>query len=135
MYKYEAELCFRSYIPDKLEKGMLFMEMLWNQEKSFFKLESIPEDKEEFMSKYGTPIELFIADEEGEILATPNEIGWMEIEEEIREITVEDLNYIVNVCLGWIEIEIYEEFFDEDESIIPNYIEEKVIISFLEGEE
>lgn len=136
MYYYECELVFKSYMPKQLEIGMLFINVTEN-EKTLFELDSIPRDEEKFIIDNGAPMELHIVDGD-DVLATYNEIGWMDDGDdvdELRELSIDDLNYIINECDGWIELEIIEEFFDEEDQIIPNFVQEKVIIRLLTEEE
>jgi hypothetical protein len=138
MYNYEAELVLRSYLPKKLEKGMLFATV--NEHgTTLWELEAIPGDKDRFLVENGAPMEICIIDENGDILAEPHEIGWFdegEHTEELRPISLEDINIIINEYEGWLDIEIYESFYDEEIStIIPNFVEQKVVIKFLTEEE
>jgi hypothetical protein len=137
MYSYEAELVLRSYLPEELEKGMLFANLI-NGVIILWELQNIPENKDKFMVEHGAPMELYIIDQNGSIIAEPNEIGWFDEGEdcdELRDVSLEDINTIVRDYNGWLEIEIYEDFYDEDGSIIPNFAGQKVIIKFLTEDE
>lgn len=137
MYTYEAELVMKSYMPKRLEKGMLFVDATPDSV-SLFKLEEVPFDEEKFLVENGAPVELFIIDDDESVIAEPHEIGWLDEGEdvdELREVTLDDINYILNECEGFLEIQIEEEMFDEEEMIIPIMYEQKVVISFLQEEE
>lgn len=138
MYNYEVELVMKSYMPKRLEEGMLFVNATPDSV-SLFKLEKVPFDEEKFLVENGAPVELFIIDSEDEsIIAEPHEIGWLDEGEdvdELREVTLDDINYILNECEGFLEIQIEEEMFDQEEMIIPIMYEQKVVISFLQEEE
>ena len=137
MYTYEAELVMKSYMPKRLEKGMLFVDATPDSV-SLFKLEEVPFDEEKFLVENGAPVELFIIDDDESIIAEPHEIGWLDEGEdvdELREVTLDDINYILNECEGFLEIQIEEDMFDEEEMIIPIMYEQKVVISFLQEEE
>ena len=137
MYNYEAELVIKSYMPKRLEKGMLFVDATPDSV-SLFKLEEVPFDEEKFLVENGAPVELFIIDDDESVIAEPHEIGWLDEGEdvdELREVTLDDINYILNECEGFLEIQIEEEMFDEEEMIIPIMYEQKVVISFLQEEE
>jgi hypothetical protein len=138
MYNYEAELVLRSYMPKKLEKGMLFLSVNEHETK-LWELETIPDDKDRFLVENGAPMELCIIDENGDILAETHEIGWFdegEHTDELRSISLDDINIIINEYEGWLDIEIHESFYDEEIStIIPNFVEQKVVIKFLTEEE
>lgn len=137
MYKYEAELVFRSYMPQKLEKGMLFI-TITPDENRLWELEAVPGNKDRFLKEHGAPVELSIIDQDGNIIAEHHEIGWWDDGEdvdELRDISIDDVNLIINNYDGWLEIEIIEELYDEQDLIVPNFIEEKVIINLITEEE
>ncbi len=138
MYNYEAELVLRSYMPKELEKGMLFVRVT-EHETILWELETIPFDKEKFLVEHGAPMEVCIIDENGDILAEPHEIGWWDEGvhvDELRPISLKDINVIINEYDGWLDIEIHESFYDEEIStIIPNFVEQKVVLKFLTEEE
>lgn len=138
MYNYEVELVMKSYMPKHLEEGMLFADTAGDGV-LLFELKTVPSDEERFLVMNGAPVELFIIDSEDEsIIAEPHEIGWLDEGEdvdELREVTLDDINYILNECEGFLEIQIEEDMFDEEEMIIPIMYEQKVVISFLQEEE
>ena len=136
MYHYECELVLKSYMPKQLEKGMLFVEAS-EQGIKLFELDRIPRDEEAFIIENGAPMELYIIDDD-DVFVEPHEIGWMDDGndvDELRPISLEDINYIINECNGWLELEIVGEFFDEEEMVIPNMYEQKVVIRLLTEEE
>lgn len=137
MYYYEAELALRSYMPKRLEIGMLFADVT-EEGTTLWELDKIPRNEEEFMIENGAPMEVYIIDEDDSVIAEPHEIGWFDEgddTDELRTITLDDINYILSEYDGWIEIEIIEDFFDEDEQVIPNMYEQKVVIKLLTEEE
>jgi hypothetical protein len=82
-------------------------------------------------------MELYIVDGD-DVIVEPHELGWMDDGDdvdELRSITIEDINYILNEYDGWVELEIIEEFFDEEEMVIANMYEQKVVIRFLTEDE
>ena len=136
MYHYECELVLKSYMPKQLEKGMLFVEAS-EQGIKLFALDIIPRDEEAFIIDNGAPMDLYIV-EGNDVIVEPHEIGWMDDGDdvdELRPISLEDINYILSECNGWIELEIVGEFFDEEEMVIPNMYEQKVVIRLLTEEE
>ena len=136
MYHYECELVLKSYMPKQLEKGMLFVEVS-EQGIKLFELDKIPRDEEAFIIDNGAPMELCIIDGD-DIVVEPHELGWMDDGDdvdELRPISLEDINYILSEYDGWIELEIIEEFFDEEEQVIPNMYDQKVVIRLLTDEE
>jgi hypothetical protein len=137
MYHYEAELALRSYMPKRLELGMLFVDAT-EEGTVLWELDKIPQDEEKFMIENGAPMEVYIIDNDDSVIAEPHEIGWFDEgdeTDELREITLDDINYILNEFDGWVEIEIIEDFFDEDEQVIPNMYEQKVVVRLLTDEE
>lgn len=137
MYYYDCELVLKSYMPKQLEIGMLFVDASEEGIK-LFELDKIPRDEEKFIIENGAPMELYIVDED-DVIVEPHEIGWIDEGDdvdELRPITLEDINYIFSEYNGWIELEIVGEFFDEEEMVIPNMYEQKVVIRLLtENEE
>ena len=136
MYHYECELVLKSYMPKQLEKGMLFVEVS-EQGIKLFELDKIPRDEEAFIIDNGAPMELCIIDGD-DIVVEPHELGWMDDGDdvdELRPISIDDINYILSEYDGWIELEIIEEFFDEEEQVIPNMYDQKVVIRLLTDEE
>jgi hypothetical protein len=129
MYYYECELVLKSYMPKTLEKGMLFIEAS-EEGIQLFELDSIPRNEEKFIIDNGSPVELFIVDGD-DVIVEPHEIGFIDEGGDsgnLYPISIEEINYILNECDGWLELEIIEDFFDEDEQIVPNFVDEKVII-------
>ena len=112
---YPAEISLSSYLPDELEEGMLFINRISvgviEPYIELFELEEIPEDMDEFMSKHGAPVELVIIDDEGGLLASHDEIGWWDEgvdSDEYRNITLDDINYILRELDGYVDIQVDE---------------------------
>jgi hypothetical protein len=133
---YPAEISFSSYLPPELEVGMLFINRISvgvvEPYIELFELEEVPEDADVFMAKHGAPVELVIIDEDGDLLATHDQIGWWDEDvdsDEYREITLDDINYLLREFDGCVDIDID----DEDESIV--LIEDKVVLSFMLDED
>ena len=136
MYHYECELVLKIYMPKQLDIGMLFVEAS-EEETKLFELDNIPRDEEKFIIENGAPVELYIIDEDDDVFVEPHEIGWIDDgdhTDELRPISLDDINYILNECNGWLELEIVGEFYDEEEAIIPNMYEQKVVIRLLTDE-
>jgi hypothetical protein len=132
-----AEIVLQSYLPSELEEGMLFVNRISvgviYPYIEVWELKDIPEDMDEFLSRNGAPVKFAIIDiEDEEIIATHDELGWWEQDGEVRELTLEDINYLFNDFDGYVEIEI------DDEELSPLYIDDMVILSIqpeLEEEE
>ena len=129
---FPAEISLSSYLPDELEEGMLFINRISvgviEPYIELFELEDIPEDPEAFMVKHGAPIDLLIIDDEGNIIAFQDQIGWWdegEDTDELREITLDDINYILRELDGYVDIE-YDEI--EDDFVM---YEDKIVLSIV----
>lgn len=134
---YPAEIVLSSYLPPELEVGMLFTNRISvgviEPFIELFELEEIPEDPDAFMAKHGVPVELAIIDEDGDLLASHDEIGWWdegELTDELRDITLDDINYILRELDGYVDIQIEDE---EDFFVV--FIEDKVVLSIAPEEE
>lgn len=128
---YPAEIVLKSYMPSELEVGMLFTNRISvgviEPFIELFELEEIPEDPDEFMAKHGCPIELAIIDEDGDLLASHDELAWWDDgpeSDEYRDITLDDINYILRECEGYVDIQI-----EDGEDFFVTFIEDKVILS------
>lgn len=127
---YPAEIVLKSYLPSELEVGMLFTNRISvgviEPYVELFELEELPEDPDAFMSKHGVPVKLFIIGEGEEVIATEDEIGWWdegEHTDELRDITLDDINYILREFEGYVDVE-YDEV-DDDFVVYEN----KVVLS------
>lgn len=134
---YPAELAYRNYMPDELESGMLFMKILHQgtikESIEIWTLDRVPQDKDRFLSENGAPIELYVMDEEGEVLAEPDEIAWFDLGEAfmtLTDISLKEINIILNEYDGLVEIEISDEDYEEG-YVSPSYQMDKVTLRFL----
>ena len=132
---YPAEISLSSYLPDELQEGMLFINRISvgviDPYIELFELEEVPEDADAFMANNGAPVQLVIIDEDGDVLASHDDIGWWdegEDSDEYREVTLDDINYLLREFDGYVDIE-----FDDDEDIV--LIEGKVVLSLVPEEE
>lgn len=150
---YEAELVLKSYRPLELEEGMLFVNKIARTDVvELFILEELPDDEEKFIVAHGYPVELYIVQNEIALLpvifATPEQIGWWDDDdsEDFREITIEEINNVINEFNGWIEIYIDDEEEDslpdgwtvdriDGQPYKPLLIEGRVILRYLTDEE
>ena len=131
---YPAEISLSSYLPDELQEGMLFINRISvgviEPYIELFELEEVPEDADAFMAKHGAPVEIAIIDEDDDILASHDEIGWWDDGDDVdeyREITLDDINYILRELDGYVDIEV-----DEHGVIL---MEDKVILTLAPEEE
>jgi len=132
----EAKLVFRSYMPKRLEEGMLFQRKVSMlklktliEYYEVFELKDIPRDIDSYVSINGWPVEPYIysitanPDEHAVILATPEVIGWWDDEPDaeyeegeegmLRDIEVKDFNYALENYDGNIDIQVYDKEFKE----------------------
>lgn len=140
-----AELVLKSYKPTKLEPGMWFVQKFqtgtrW-ESSEVFAIDKVPQDEQEFINKNGYPVEPYIIGENEEVLAKPDEIGWWdegEETDEYRDITINDVNMIINEFDGEIAIDGDLYGYDDDECQYPEdkffatLYADKVILSFPE---
>ena len=117
---FPAEISLSSYLPLELEEGMLFISRISvgviEPYIELFELEEIPEDPDAFMSKHGAPVQLVIIDGEGDVIASHDQIGWWDEgshTDELRDITLNEINFILRECEGTVEIEV-EDYDDGD---------------------
>lgn len=134
---YPAELAYRNYMPDDLEPGMLFMKILHQgtikETVEVWTLDRVPQDKDRFLSENGAPIELYVMDENGEVLAEPEEIAWFDLGEAfmtLTDISLKEINIILNEYDGLLEIEVDDEDYEEG-YLSPSYQMDKVTLRFL----
>ena len=131
---YPAEISLSSYLPSELEVGMLFINRISvgvvEPYIELFELEEVPEDADAFMAKNGAPVEIIIIDEDGDKLASQDEIGWWDDgddSDEYREVTLDDINYLLRELDGYVDIEV-----DEYGVIL---IEDRVVLSLAPEED
>ena len=135
---YTGEIVLKSYLPFTLEEGMLFVNRIsvgiMEPYVELWALEEVPEDADAFMATNGAPVELFIIDDDEELLATEEELGWWDEgqhTDELREISLDDINFILRECDGYIDIEISDE--TEDPGVI--LFEDRVILRVPESDD
>ena len=129
-----AEISLSSYLPSELEVGMLFVNRISvgviEPYIELFELEEIPEDPDAFMAKNGAPVEILIINDEGDVLASQDEIGFWDDgddTDEYRDVTLDDINYLLRELDGYVDIE-----FDEYGVFI---IEDRVVLSLAPEED
>lgn len=117
MYWITGELVFKSHMPKTLEKGMLFINpettTIWALEHNVR-----PEDMDKFLVEHGAPVEPYILDDDDNVLLTPDQIGWWDDgpdTDELRDITVDDFNMIINEYDEMIDIQLEHEAEEYEE--------------------
>lgn len=85
------------------------------------------EEEEMFLLENGYPIEPHIIDPiTGETMAYPHQIAYIdEGVDTLRDITIKEINYIINECESRILIDIEEE----GDSTFPLFVEDKVVLT------
>lgn len=121
-----VELVLKSYMPLNLEVGMWFITKLHQgtvkEYTEIWALDKLPfESKEDFIVKHGAPVEPYLIYDE-QVVAEPHEIGWWdegEHSDELRDIELEDVNYLINEWDGFVDIEVDESDFYNEEELNP----------------
>lgn len=144
----EAELIAKSYKPIRLEPGMLFINKLHHgtrkEEIELFALDRVPQDEEAFIQQNGYPVQLYIIDDEENVLAYPDQIAWWdegEHSDDLSDITLKEINNIINNYGGTVDIDVdfYQRSSDDDgdypEEIGANIFMDKVILRYVQEEE
>ena len=136
-----TELVVKSYLVDQLEKGMLCLNILHpgteQQTYQIFSLDRVPRDEQAFLALNGYPVEFSIVFEEKEI-ANHSQIGWFDFGEQVdflTEISLKEINIILNEFDGWLDIEIDDESYELYDLIVTVLKEEKVLLRFYEEED
>ena len=129
-----AEISLSSYLPSELEVGMLFVNRISvgviEPYIELFELEEVPEDPDAFMAKNGAPVEILIINDEGDILASQDEIGFWDDgddTDEYRDVTLDDINYLLRELDGYVDIEV------DEYGVI--HIEDRVILTLAPEED
>lgn len=139
MYRYQAKLVLKQYIPKKLELGMLFI-MFVEGKPQLIEYQNQSFDYQFMIDTYGYPVEMFIVEEEeyNDVIAEPQDIGWFDDgkqSDDLKDFTLKEANFILSEYDGLLEVQIDEDCFDQDEQIIPTYVLQKVIINYIDDEE
>ncbi len=130
-----AKLVLKSYMPKRLEKGMLFL-VRQNKQMVIYQMNVVPIDMDAYVQLNGYPVEPFIIREgnpnlnDMTILATPEEIAWWDEgdhSDEYRDLSTVELNFLIEYQDSLVEILISDEDFDNNK-IIPVKYEGKVVI-------
>lgn len=127
----DCKLVLKSYIPEKLEKGMWFVrvktEVIYGEKQEYlcvFELDIVPRDKETYLTFNGYPVQPYLVypminpDDTEVIAAYPEEIGWWDEGEhvdDLRDITVKDINNILEWDNSMVQMEIMDDEEDEED--------------------
>lgn len=133
---YTVELVLKSYMPKQLEVGMWFITKInpgtRKEYSEVWALDKYPaETLEEFVTKHGAPVEPYLMYDE-QALAEPHEIGWWdegEDTDELRDIELADVNFILTECDGHIDVQIDDWDYAYEEEINPVLYANKVTLT------
>mgnify|MGYP003114991046 FL=1 len=142
-----VELVFHHYIPDKITEGTLFMNHLYpGSDKETVEIFEIDQSNAELIDRgiieipedMGNPVQPYILDDDGKVIATPDEIGQFDhprYEDEYQPFTPKEMNIIMQDFDGLCEILIDPDELEEDNFIQPIYVDDKVILRGLTPDE
>jgi hypothetical protein len=133
-----AEIVLKSYMPKQLEIGMWFITKInpgtLKEYTEIWALNTHPrETLEEFIVKNGAPVEPYLIYDE-QVLAEPHEIGWWDEGDhvdELRDIELADINFILSEWDGFVDVEIDEHDYDNEEEINPVMYANKVTMTLV----
>jgi hypothetical protein len=141
----DCKLVLKSYVPEKLEKGMWFVrvktEVIYGDKQEYLsvhELALVPRDMDTYLTYNGYPVKPYLVypminpDDTEVIAATPDQIGWWDEGEhvdELRDITVKDINNILEWDNSMVQIEILDDEEDEEDGTpIPLLYDNKVTL-------
>lgn len=130
-----VELVFKSHMPKQLEPGLWFITKInpgtRKEYSEIWELDKHPtESLEEFIVKHGAPVEPYLIYDE-QVLVEPDEIGWWDegdTTDELRDITLKDINNILEYWDGFVDVEIDDDLFENEEEISPIIYANKVVL-------
>ena len=140
----DCKLVLKSYVPEKLEKGMWFVrvktEVIYGNKQEYLhvsELDIVPRDIDTYLTYNGYPVKPYLVypminpDDTEVIAAYPEEIGWWDEGDhvdELRDITVKDINNILEWDNSMVQIEVLDDEEDEDGTPIPVLYNDKVTL-------
>lgn len=140
----DCKLVLKSYIPEKLEKGMWFVrvktEVIYGEKQEYLQVSEltiVPRDMETYLTYNGYPVKPYLVypminpDDTEVVAAYPEQIGWWDEGEhvdELRDITVKDINNILEWDNSMVQIEVLDDEEDEDGTPIPLLYDNKVTL-------
>ena len=113
-----AKLLFASYQPEELSQDMMFK----NDQGKIYSIAWTRLTLKDVIEAYGYPVAPVIVsitanpDDKADIIATSDMIGWWDDgpqSDELRDVTINDLNNILSEEDGILEIEIADHMFDQ----------------------
>lgn len=135
-----VKLVFKSYMPKKLEIGMLFLIRDRDGNSTVKQLSAEPFNEENYIAENGYPVEPYLIDEgnpnlnNGYVVATPEQIGWWdegEHSDELHDISIKEYNRILEEDEGDVCIELECENCEDYDVIVPSLYDGKVTLRSL----
>jgi hypothetical protein len=135
-----VKLIFEPYIPDKLQPGMWFLHRDKFDVLSIREMKAPPFNQENYIAENGYPVKPYLIDEgnpnlnNGYIVAFPDQIGWWdegEHSDELYDITIKEINRILEEDDGYVCVELECENCEEYEKIVPLLYSDKVTLRSL----
>ena len=138
----EACLKMAFYQPEKIEKGMWFLNSLYpGTDKEFVEIWELDEDVPEteydgFFAKNGFPVEPMITleqqnpDEPDDIIVFPNAVGLFLENEKLDVITIKQMNNIIENYGGKVFLLIKESMYNEDYTVVPETEDDLAILTY-----
>lgn len=140
----DCKLVLKSYIPEKLEKGMWFVrvktEVIYGEKQEYLsvhQLDLVPRDMETYLTYNGYPVQPYLVypminpDDTEVVAAYPEEIGWWDEGDhvdDLRDITLKDINNILEWDNSMVQIEVLDDEETEDGTPIPILYDNKVTL-------
>ncbi len=131
-----TKLVYRSYQPPQLEVGMLFAVSVTVNGYSYLhvhELDKLPRDTDKYLEENGWPIKPYLIkaiDSNPDVapvdVATPDQLGWIELEGLLYEFTIDDMNYVSLQDEGYIYVytdDESDELVLEDGKAVMTYID------------
>lgn len=100
-----AHLAFKSYDPDEIKAGMLFIDARGER---VIELMSDSDNKERTVQYLGYPVQVYIVDDNDNVLAMPHEVGLWDVNDKehgYRPITPREYNHLMYEWDGLVEIQ------------------------------
>lgn len=133
---YPIEFVFKNYKPLQFEPGQRFITKIHHgtikEHIEIWELTNRPNDQEDFLKKNGYPVDIYVVNDDSTVLVQPEQIGWFDEGDhvdEYRDITLKDINTIIQIHDGIAEMLIDDADYDEG-IITPVVIDGKAVFRF-----
>lgn len=134
---FTAKLILENYRPDRLEKGMWFLDKTSFDELFVYELDKSNYDYEEYTSQKGFPVKPILVYEgnpnlkDDYVIATSDEIGWFDEGDHTNKLVPLDIHHVNRIIQndGDVDVLVHSEY-DEDGKVVPIMHEDKVVLSY-----